>query len=66
MNVNSNGSVIPTSAAVNAAGINNLIQFFFFSGRAVLYIASAIPIHPKILLLPCKANPPCGNNSFNG
>ena len=65
-NVNSNGSVIPTKTAVSAAGIRSPATTFFFSGRAVLYIAKAIPIAPNILLFPCSANPPAGKSSFNG
>ena len=65
-NVNSNGSVIPEIIAVNTTGINNPAVNFFFSGFAVAYIANAIPIAPNIFEFPCNANPPAGNNCFNG
>ena len=65
-NVNSSGSVIPETIAVNKTGNNNPATFFFFSCLEFDYIASAIPTEKKIFELPCNANPPCGNISFKG
>ena len=44
-NVNSNGSVIPTTTAVNVAGISNAATFYDLG--VVAYIAKAIPKHPN-------------------
>ena len=46
-NVNSNGSVMPTSTAVNTAGISRPATLCLFSGAAVIYIAPPMPIQPK-------------------
>ena len=56
-NVNSNGSVIPTTTAVNVAGINNAATFLRFSLGVVEYIAKAIPIAPNTLPLPWSMKP---------
>src|SRR5699024_3280327 len=62
--VNSNGSVIPATTAVNVAGINNAATFFLFSCGVVKYIANAIPIELNIFAFPCNMKP-YGNCSFN-
>src|SRR5699024_2548903 len=64
-NVNSSGSVITTTVAVNVAGISNDAILFLFSFGVVAYIAKAIPTEPKTFPLPCNINP-YGNNSFKG
>ena len=46
-NVNSNGSVIPTTTAVNVAGISSAATFYDFLLGVVAYIAKAIPKHPN-------------------
>ena len=51
-NVNSNGSVIPTTTAVNVAGISNAATFLRFSLGVVAYIAKAIPKHPNTFPFP--------------
>ena len=47
--MNSNGSVIPVIMDVSAADNKSPSTSFFFSGFAVLYIASAAPGSPKII-----------------
>ena len=47
--MNSSGSVIPVSIEVRAAESKSPATAFFFSGFAVLYMASAAPGRPKII-----------------
>src|SRR5699024_12456225 len=53
--VNSNGSVIPASTAVNVAGINNAATFFLFSCGVVKYIANELFIQLIILAFRCNS-----------
>ena len=47
--MNSKGSVIPVIIEVRAADRSKLPTTFFFSGRAVLYIANAAAGRPNIM-----------------
>src|SRR5690625_812351 len=50
INENSSGSVIPVKNDVNAAEPSKPATIFFFSGRAVWYIANAAAGKPNIII----------------